>query len=324
MKRLLLTLLALSGSYLFAQDCSNLFFSEYVEGSSQNKALEIYNPTASPIDLSNYKIRRYKNGTASWDTELQLSGTIAPYDAFVVTNGQTVPNSFGSVDSILWNMADLHGSGDYNTSPMYFNGNDALTLEKNDGTIIDIFARIGPPDPDNGWTDLTDTTITYNSGGTPTTYTIVNHMAGPLFWLCWTQNHTLIRKATVKKGVIINPVDFNVTLEYDSLPSNTWDSLGSHTCDCAPSIGMSEPAIRRELSIYPNPVNGNTFLVRGNGTISRVELRNILGQSVLMLENTGIPGEMRLDVTGLEEGVYIVKVDFANRSSLQKKIIIRR
>jgi predicted extracellular nuclease len=29
----------------FAQPCSELFFSEYVEGSSNNKALEIYNPT---------------------------------------------------------------------------------------------------------------------------------------------------------------------------------------------------------------------------------------------------------------------------------------
>lgn len=44
------------------EDCSELFFSEYVEGSGTNKALEIYNPTENPIDLSEYSIKRYNNG----------------------------------------------------------------------------------------------------------------------------------------------------------------------------------------------------------------------------------------------------------------------
>ncbi|MFO1515441.1 MAG: lamin tail domain-containing protein [Lysobacterales bacterium] len=40
---------------------ADLFFSEYVEGSSNNKALEIYNGTAAPIDLSvgQYKVQIY-------------------------------------------------------------------------------------------------------------------------------------------------------------------------------------------------------------------------------------------------------------------------
>ena len=38
---------------VFSQD---LFFSEYIEGSSYNKALEIYNPTDSPVDLSQYQL----------------------------------------------------------------------------------------------------------------------------------------------------------------------------------------------------------------------------------------------------------------------------
>ena len=35
-----------------AQDCTELFISEYVEGSHNNKALEIYNPTDTDIDLN--------------------------------------------------------------------------------------------------------------------------------------------------------------------------------------------------------------------------------------------------------------------------------
>jgi len=286
--------------------------------------VEIYNPTSNPIDLSNYKIRRYKNGQATWDTELLLSGNLAPYDVVVVTNGQLVPNTYGAVDTILYNMGDLHCSGDYNTSPMYFNGNDAMTIETMSGTIVDIFARIGPPDPENGWTDITDTTITYNSGGTPTNYTISNYMAGPLYWMSWTANHTLIRKASVKKGVTVNPLPFIVTMEWDSLPQNFWDSLGFHTCDCAPATYIPKQDIQHNVVIFPNPATSPNILIKGTGNIVSVELRNILGQTLIQRTNEGLPGEMMLNINSLEEGIYIVKVDFANRSSVQKKIIVKR
>ena len=35
-----------------AQPCTELFISEYVEGSSNNKAIEIYNPTGVAVNLS--------------------------------------------------------------------------------------------------------------------------------------------------------------------------------------------------------------------------------------------------------------------------------
>ena len=82
MKKILLSILFLS-TISFGQDCSQLFFSEYVEGWSNNKALEIYNPTGEEIDLSSYSISRYANGGTSPSTT-QLSGTISPYGTFVV------------------------------------------------------------------------------------------------------------------------------------------------------------------------------------------------------------------------------------------------
>ncbi|MGB3618615.1 MAG: lamin tail domain-containing protein, partial [Catalinimonas sp.] len=54
-------LLALS-TPVAAQDCTDLFFSEYVEGSSSNKALEIYNPTDADIDLTGYRVELFSNG----------------------------------------------------------------------------------------------------------------------------------------------------------------------------------------------------------------------------------------------------------------------
>ena len=50
---------------------SDLFFSEYVEGSSNNKALEIYNGTGSAINLATagYSVQMFFNGSADRRTD---------------------------------------------------------------------------------------------------------------------------------------------------------------------------------------------------------------------------------------------------------------
>jgi predicted extracellular nuclease len=44
---------------------SEIFFSEYVEGSSFNKALEIANFTGAVVDLSVYSIKKQSNGAGA-------------------------------------------------------------------------------------------------------------------------------------------------------------------------------------------------------------------------------------------------------------------
>ena len=61
MRKTLLSIFTLVAMNTVAQDCSDLFISEYVEGSGNNKALEIYNPTTTSIALNGYKIERYSN-----------------------------------------------------------------------------------------------------------------------------------------------------------------------------------------------------------------------------------------------------------------------
>ena len=107
--------------------CSELFFSEIVEGSGNNKAFEIYNPTSAAVNLSNYRIVRYSNGSTSGMDSLTLNGTLASLDVWVVVNGQTVsqPNS-PACDTVLQGMADQLG-GAY-PDPCYANGDDAICL----------------------------------------------------------------------------------------------------------------------------------------------------------------------------------------------------
>ncbi len=242
-KSLLFTFLVALSAIVFAQPCSKLFISEYVEGSGNNKAIEIYNPTDQPIDLSDYQLVRYGNGGVT-PNAVQLGGTIQPKDTWVAVLDKRDPNGTGQetpVDLELQAKADTFLCPVYDINKMmYFNGNDAVTLEKLGGIeILDIICRVGNPDPEYGWTDVTDTTIIYNVGGIPTQYTIVDYIVGPLFWMSWTQNNTLIRKNTVLNGVVNNPGVFNVAVEWDSIPSDSFGNLGFHNCDCGLSTDFT-------------------------------------------------------------------------------------
>jgi hypothetical protein len=310
MNKILLTfVISLTAIGLAAQDCSDLFFSEYVEGSANNKTLEIYNPTSEPVDLGLYLIKRYSNGSPFPTEELQLSGTIQPKDVVVVTNGQTdsVWVSNGGYWSLpiseeLYNLGDLHCSGNYPT-PFYFNGDDALTLETATGGVIDIFGKIGEQ-PENGWNDI------------PPTYT-----AGSQWWTSWTEDQTLIRKYEVKKGVVDNPALFMVHMEWDSLPKNTFDSLGFHRCDCGSTGLFEKPSNIHSFVLYPNPVISNTLKVNASELWSQIELQQVTGQVIRRIDFERATAETTLDVSDLKEGVFLVRILFTDKTTAVQKVI---
>ncbi len=116
---------------------SELFFSEYVEGSGNNKALEIANVTNSTINLSGYTIKRQRNGGGEWSNPLDLSsGTIKNIisgDVFVVINGAATNSTLiAQADIVVQNREDTNYG-----APVNFNGNDPVGLFKND-VLIDI------------------------------------------------------------------------------------------------------------------------------------------------------------------------------------------
>lgn len=281
-------ILLFSGTSLFSQDCSELFISEYIEGSSQNKAIEIYNPTSSTIDLSAYSIERYSNGSSTVSESLTLSGSIEPYNVWVVTNGDTdTSGQYGYCFPELYNLGDQAASP--YPSPMHFNGNDAIALSKN-GTIIDLIGKIGE-DPGDGWTDDVTAGFTDANGGT---------------W--WTKNHTLVRKSTVLKGVTSSPILFNATSEWDSLSINTWTELGAHTCDCNQNTAILSSPTTSSFIVYPNPVGeGQSFNLSTNFNILDLTLTNLLGQQ-MSADYKLAHNQATIRTNGLAKGLYVINV----------------
>ncbi len=106
---------------------TDLLFSEYIEGSGNNKALEIANNTGSSVSLSAYTIKKQTNGAGSWSTGLALTGTLVTGSKFVVVNSSMSSSCF-PISS-----ANISTTG----TELTFNGNDAVGLFKN-GVLIDI------------------------------------------------------------------------------------------------------------------------------------------------------------------------------------------
>jgi hypothetical protein len=114
-----------------------LFFSEYIEGSSNNKALEIFNGTGAPVDLAAgaYNVQMYFNGSSSAGLTINLTGTVADGDVFVLAQVSADP-------AILAQADQTNGAG-------WFNGDDAVVLRKGT-TVIDVIGQIGF-DPGTEW-----------------------------------------------------------------------------------------------------------------------------------------------------------------------------
>lgn len=164
-----LFVLVLATSVAFGQ-VADLFFSEYIEGSSNNKALEIYNGTGAEVDLANYIIRGNYNGNA-WSEVFTFSpgAKIANGDVYVIANNQAGAEILGVADTVY-----AYGAPYYIVS---FNGDDVRALCKISGadtTIIDIIGLYNLVDPGDGW-DVAGVTNA-------------------------TKDHTLIRKASVTSG----------------------------------------------------------------------------------------------------------------------------
>ncbi|WDZ85477.1 lamin tail domain-containing protein [Micromonospora cathayae] len=115
---------------------TDLFISEYVEGSSNNKAIELFNGTGSAIDLTagGYQLQLYFNGSTT-PTNLALTGTVAAGDVFVFASSSA--------------NAAILAQADQTTGASLYNGDDAIVLRKGT-TVLDSIGQVGV-DPGTEW-----------------------------------------------------------------------------------------------------------------------------------------------------------------------------
>jgi predicted extracellular nuclease len=128
---------------------TELFFSEYIEGSSNNKALEIYNGTGAPVDLdaNDYFVQMCFNGNPACALTITLTGTVAPGDVFVLAQSAASPVILAQADQ-------TNGAG-------WFNGDDAVLLFKGSRIIDSIGQRGFDPGAEwgSGLTSTADNTL---------------------------------------------------------------------------------------------------------------------------------------------------------------------
>jgi hypothetical protein len=113
-----------------------VFFSEYLEGSASNKALEIYNSSAKAVDLAGFEVRVYANGSATATGTVSLTGRTVP------AGGTLVMAHPSSVPALLALAQMTSGS-------LNFNGDDAVALFAG-GVPLDHIGQVGF-DPGDAW-----------------------------------------------------------------------------------------------------------------------------------------------------------------------------
>lgn len=352
MKKILFSVFALISSVGMSQDCAKIFISEYVEGWGNNKAVEIYNPTASSINLGEYFVARYSNGstTATVANSVQLSGTIQPFSVFVAVLDKRDENGTGQ-EAPIWDSLEVRGDGFfspvYNTSnAFYWNGNDAVMLAKgtlpfdpavlinatnvSNFSIIDVFGKIGE-NPAN------ETGSSAGNDGAWSTQFPYSTGLGVLV----TKDHSMIRKANIKKGVITNPSFFDPLLEWDTIPAvvvrldangdtlfgtsgnpildGNWFSLGEHDCACNP-VSVDEME-NFQFSVYPNP-STDWVTVNLHGKVVSASLVDAFGKSIGQYRNLSSKMQLQLNVENLT-GIYLLHVQTMDGKFHTKKVIIR-
>ena len=263
---------------------NELFFSEYLEGESNNKALEIVNLTDNDIDLSAYTIKRQSNGGVNpedvWEWDMPLKGIIKSQDVYVIVNEaageHTSSKSSAAVDAgnYLIQIADsirVH-DGDTNFgAPINFNGNDPVGLFKND-VLLDIIG-------------------TYNGGSSN-----------------FAKDKTIRRKS----GVSQPNTAFDIDNEWDIVSKNDASDFGKHS---AIILSIDEINISK-FNIYPNPIDDVLHIQSSsNLKINQITIFNYLGKKVKDF-NTN---KKEINLNDLKKGIYLLKINNSYSSKFIKK-----
>lgn len=177
---------------------AGVFISQYVEGTGNNKAVEIFNGLLTSLDLGagNYVLQQFDNGSLTPTAEIPLTGTIASGMTLVVAR----PSSPGPYTNYPPDPAISGLPGLFTNQDLTFNGDDVLVLRSggSTGPVLDRVGKVGT-----------------NATGS--------------IWSRNTTDRTLTRKATIFTGTTSGVSgDFPIREEWDVSAKDTFSDLGSH------------------------------------------------------------------------------------------------
>jgi hypothetical protein len=212
---------------------ASVFISQYVEGTGNNKAIEIFNGTLSNLDLSaeNFVLQQYDNGSLTASVTMALSGVVPPGTCRVVGR-PNFPTNYGP-DAAILGLPNLSTNKNLD-----FNGDDVVVLRRGGaaGTVMDRVGQVGT-----------------NATGS--------------IWSRNTQNRTLTRKQTIFTGTTTAATaPFPLKDEWDSSASDTFAGLGTH------EISFLDPNEPYTPAGYSLVMNSGAMLMSGelNGGIGDV------------------------------------------------------
>ena len=261
MKKIYVTLSFLLLSLLSFCQTSGLFFSEYAEGSSNNKYMEIYNGTGQTVDLSEYAFPNVSNapstpGQYEYWNNFPVGASIADGDVYIIAHPSSDPFILAEADHTFNYMS---------------NGDDGFCLVKQDGSWVDansdeimqddeitgyIFIDwIGSwdADPGSGW-DVAGVSSA-------------------------TKDHVLKRKETICNGNVTPLGSFGTTIadsEWEVLAIDTWTNLGSHAANCgggvSPIINSNPNSLSNFVQFVGTPSDEQTTEVTGSNLTTDVSL----------------------------------------------------
>ena len=234
MKQFYFLLFSLFAFNLSFAQVTELYFSKYAEGSSNNKFIEIYNGTDQSIDLSNYAFPNVSNAPSVpgeyeyWNTFTE-GASIAAGDVYVIAHGsanQTILDAADQTFNFLSNGDDGFALVSGGTHDDLDSDGNVDAGEMSGYTIIDWLGDWNG-DPGSGWE------VAGISNGT--------------------KDHTLIRKSSVcgpnddwtaSAGTTAEDSEWIVG-DIDT----GWDALGSYSgCVSGPALTITSPSNNQEFA----------------------------------------------------------------------------
>lgn len=248
-----------------AQD---LIISEYIEGSSNNKAIELYNGTGKTINLSAYTLEQYNNGSTTASSTAKLEGELLAGETYVIYNSQSNDN----LKAAIANVKKLaHGV-------TAFNGDDAIVL-KNNGVIIDSIGKVGE-DPGTNWN--------------------VNGVA--------TSEMTLVRKSTITSGDTNITDMYDPSLEWIAYPQDTFTNLGSHVMEGGEPGNPETPKVESVVASHPSStVTKGTEITLSTPTAGAAIYYTTDGSEPTVETGTPYSGSIVIDQTTTVKAIAVLE-----------------